>query len=93
MRTVTTVNSVYEINEADHLIRRVSGVNDPTPRQGPDNVWCSYARLGLLGDGLLITWATEEDAEEDHKYSLKLVATARCTLTSKIMSDVVTPWE
>ena len=90
MRTVTTVNSVYKINEAAHLIRRV---NDPTPRQGPDNVWCSYARLGLLGDGLLITWATEEDAEEDHKYSLKLVATARCTFTSKIMSDVVTPWE
>ena len=34
MRTVITVNSTYEINEADHMIRRLHGVNDPTERQG-----------------------------------------------------------
>jgi hypothetical protein len=75
MRTVTTVNSVYQINEADHLIRRVSGANDPTPRQGVDGEWREYTTLAPLLDGLLIVWGINPDG------------TAKSTWTSKVVDD------
>jgi len=75
MRTVTTDNSVYQINEADHLIRRVSGVSDPTPRQGTDGQWSPYVRVGRLSDGLLIVWGDNPDGS------------AATTWTSKVVTD------
>ena len=56
MRHVSTVNSVYEINEAEHLIRRMHGANDPTPRQGTDGEWKEYETIGPHLGGLLIVW-------------------------------------
>ena len=41
MRRVSTVNSVYHVNESEHLIRRIGGVNLPTPRQGEDGEWAA----------------------------------------------------
>ena len=78
MRTVTTANSTYEINDADHLIRRVLGANDPTPRQGMDGQWRSYVELMPHFGGLLIVWGTNDDG------------TSACTWTSVIVSDVTT---
>jgi hypothetical protein len=75
MRTVTTANSVYEINEADHMIRRVSGTADPTPRQGADGVWKAYRTLGVMLDGLLIVWGDNPDGS------------AATTWTSKVVED------
>jgi hypothetical protein len=75
MRTVTTANSVYQINEADHLIRRVSGANDPTPRQGVDGEWQAYDSIQPHFGALLITWAVAD-------------CIARCTWTSNVVSDV-----
>lgn len=75
MRTVTTANSVYQINEADHMIRRMSGANDPTPRQGKDGVWREYRTLGIMLDGLLIVWGDNPDGS------------AATTWTSKVVSD------
>ena len=75
MRTVTTVNSVYQINEADHLIRRVSGANDPTPRQGVDGEWQAYESIQPHFGALLIVWAVTSDC------------IARCTWTSNVVGD------
>ena len=72
MRTVITVNSTYEINEADHMIRRLHGVNDPTERQGVDGAWQAYDLIRPLQDGLLIVWD---------------VSTGKCTWTSKVVGD------
>ena len=57
MRTVTTRFSVYEINEDEHLIRRVLGANAPTPNQGDDGEWQRYTGLPRYAGGLLIHWA------------------------------------
>ena len=73
--TVTTVNSVYQINEADHMVRRVSGVNDPTPRQGVDGAWQEYLSITPYFDGLLIVWCYRSDGS------------AKCTWTSKVVGD------
>ena len=75
MRTVTTANSTYQINETDRLIRRLQGVNDPTPRQGADGAWKAYRTLGLMFDGLLIVWGDNPDGS------------AATTWTSKVMAD------
>lgn len=54
--------STYEVDEERKLIRRLDGVNDPTPRQGPDGEWKQYYRLTetvhLWDDGpsLWIEW-------------------------------------
>ena len=73
MRTVTTANSAYQINEADHLIRRLSGTADPTPRQGSDGAWKAYRTLGVMLDGLLIVWGDNPDGS------------AASTSTSKVL--------
>ena len=73
-RTVTTANSVYQINEADHLIRRLSGTADPTPRQGKDGEWQEYQSIEPHFSGLLITWGADQDR-------------SRCTWTSDVMED------
>ena len=57
MRTVTTQYSVYEINEDEHLIRRMTGTNDPTPHQGADGKWQRYIGLTHFAGGLLIQWS------------------------------------
>jgi hypothetical protein len=75
VRTVTTVNSVYQINEADHMIRRLSGTADPTPRQGLDGAWKPYRTLGVMLDGLLIVWGDNPDGS------------AASTWTSKVLAD------
>jgi len=75
MRTVTTANSVYQINEADHMIRRVSGTADPTPRQGTDGAWQEYSTIAPLLDGLMIVWGINPNG------------TAKATWTSKVMED------
>jgi len=61
MRTVTTQYSVYEINEDEHLIRRVTGANDPTPHQGDDGEWQRYAGLAYHWGGLLIQWDADRN--------------------------------
>ena len=75
MRRVTTVDSLYEIDDEDCLIRRVRGINEPTDRQGADGVWKSYAALTKMEDGLLIIWGNNDNG------------TARCTWTSPIIEE------
>ncbi len=59
MRTITTRNSVYEINEDEKLIRRVSGTNPPPLYLGKDGVWQPYVSVGSCTRGLLIEWPGE----------------------------------
>lgn len=71
---VKTENSVYEINTAECKVRRLVGVNDPTPRQGEDGVWKWYEDLmpstPELGYPLCIVWSVDD--------------MARCTITSVV---------
>lgn len=75
MRTVSTENSTYEIDESNKLIRRVHGVNDPTQRQGEDGEWKEYLGIMFTGGGILIQWGWNGDSS------------AKCTLTSNIVSN------
>lgn len=77
MRTVTTANSIYEINEPDKLIRRVSSTHAPTPHQGEDGKWRSYLSLGSMFDGLIVIWAVSVDG-------------IQTTWTSPVLTDVTT---
>ena len=54
----STANSLYEVNPICRQIRRLNGVNDPTPRQGVDGEWKHYEELENLtvGKQALIIW-------------------------------------
>lgn len=76
MRTVTTANTIYEINEADKLIRRVSSTHAPTPRQAEIGEWQPYRTLGYILDGLIIVWGDNPDG------------TDKATWTSRVLTDI-----
>jgi hypothetical protein len=59
-----TQNSIYEVDEANRLVRRVVGKNDPTPHQGPDEVWKSYQSLQVEPGGILIIWGINDGVLE-----------------------------
>jgi len=78
MRTVSTVNSIYEIDEGASLIRRIVGAAPPTSRQGTDGEWKAYASIIHYNGGLLIVWGLNPDGS------------SKCTWTSDIVSDTTT---
>jgi hypothetical protein len=51
-----TLNSVYEVDEKEGQIRRVSGVADPTQRMGVDGVWQPFKGVTETDGVLVIVW-------------------------------------
>jgi len=57
MKFVTNSGSVYEVNTDSKQIRRLTGINDPQPRQGKDGEFKSYQELYLkLNEAAVIFW-------------------------------------
>jgi len=45
---ITTDFSIYEVDFGNNRVRRVSGVNKPTPRQGADGEWKTYMSVSMF---------------------------------------------
>ena len=43
-----TLNSTYEIDFVHRRVRRLEGINDPTPRQGADGDWKTFADVYVV---------------------------------------------
>jgi len=73
----TISGSLYEVDQKNCCVRRLVGVNDPTPRQGPDGEWRDYADITYIipGQPVIITWRF--DTETD-------MVCARSTITSNV---------
>lgn len=55
MKFTTETGSVYEVDETNRRIRRLSGERQPTQRVGDG--WQEYASLGLaVGNEAIILW-------------------------------------
>ena len=56
-----TENSTYEVR--GFAVRRLSGRNDPTPRQGKDGEWRDFRTMTPVevGSRVLFVWETVED--------------------------------
>lgn len=56
-----TRNSSYEVDHAKKRIRRLSGTDGPTPRQGLDGAWKDFQRITDIEQGasVLIVWSEE----------------------------------
>ena len=65
----TRSGSVYEVDDTNLKIRRLTGSKDPTERQGKNGEWKAYHSITLLNEGLLINWDGD----------------IKCTLTSPIV--------
>lgn len=55
---VTASGSVYEVDQEKKQVRRLNGVNDPTPRQGQDGEWRTYKSMTpiLVDRVVIIVW-------------------------------------
>ena len=71
----TTTGSVYEIDRQANRVRRMAGVKDPTPRQGPDGEWKTFVDcMGVyVGSQALFIW---EEVEKDGVPIMKTTATS-----------------
>ena len=57
MKFRTYTGSVYEVDQQGKRIRRLTGKNEPTSRQGKDNEWRDYRELILtVGKSAWIFW-------------------------------------
>ena len=77
IKFTTLSGSVYELDRENKCIRRLTGIANPTPRQGKNGEYRTYLyihpELPELNESLLITWYIEDGI---HK----------CTETSPIIS-------
>ena len=71
MKFTTQSGSVYEINTDSKKIRRLKGTEDPTPRQGKDGEWRSYADIFpnpiQVGRGVVIAWGDDTPLLDETK--------------------------
>jgi hypothetical protein len=79
----TESGSVYEVDEAGHRMRRVTGEEPPTPRQGDDGAWKDYAVLSEVevGKSVMIGWAVMK-AENGETVAVKVEATVTSPVSS-----------
>lgn len=86
MRFTTASGSLYEVDFSQKRIRRLSGKNDPTPRQGADGEWKVYEEISsfsgvenemVIGSPAIIVW---------NKSSSNMQLEVKTTLTSDIVS-------
>lgn len=92
MKFTTVSGSVYEADTTNKKIRRLTGKNDPTPRQGEDGQYKSYESLGsfpkalegkeelTVGQPAIIVWVQSE-----HK-ALSDEGGVKTTFTSDVVS-------
>lgn len=54
IETFRTLNSTYEVDRENKLIRRLAGINPPTSNQGEDGNWQPYQRLWMQPTGCVL---------------------------------------
>lgn len=79
----TQSGSIYEVDEANKKIRRLSGVNSPTPYVGKDGDWKEYHDLNInvVTGGLSIVWRIDQVEDENGDYG----SCFRTTQTSRVV--------
>jgi hypothetical protein len=64
---------VYEVDLESNRVRRMTGLNPPTERQGADGEWQQCIDILFDDDTILFVWGMNDDGS------------ARCTRTSHIV--------
>jgi hypothetical protein len=61
IRFTTISGSCYEVDQENKLIRRLSGRNSPTHRQGKEGEYRKYAGISsiVVGNPVLIKWLSD----------------------------------
>lgn len=60
---ITTLNSTYEVDWDNNRIRRLTGVNEPTPNQSADGEWQQARSLHVtdFGGGQIVYMIWDDD--------------------------------
>jgi hypothetical protein len=91
MKFTTVSGSIYEVNTDSKQVRRLNGVKDPTPRQGPDGQWRAYSDITpvKVGSSVAIFWGTETALLAETEQHLKEMGggmAAPITTTSMVVN-------
>lgn len=75
---VVTENSSYEFDLEQKRVRRLRGVNDPTPRLGTDGEWRTYVEVSdpQIGQSFVIRWPDGQPELRDHTISSAVILIA-----------------
>lgn len=64
--TVTTLNSIYEIDQERSMVRKTAGLRPPTRNQShyaAEDGWTPYLSVVWMGSSLLFVWDVDVAAE------------------------------
>lgn len=86
LRFETESGSVYEVDILERRVRRLTGLNAPTPRVGKDGEWKTFTLVSSITPGapVLFVWRFDEGPDQTSQW-------ARSTVTSRV--QVVTAVE
>jgi hypothetical protein len=78
MKFTTDTGSVYEVDPVLRMVRRVSGMDEPTSRVGKDGEWRTYLMIPtpVVGQGVVIAWGLVRSPDD---YTI-----VQCTQTSPV---------
>ena len=87
MKFITMSGSIYEVDVSKKQIRRLIGIDNPTPRQGKDGEWKEYFAIDdiEIGKPVLIFWNPKTTPLlEGNPFSIS----APSTLTSNVIEII-----
>ena len=86
-RFTTETGSRYEVDAENKQIRRLSGANAATKRQGKDGDWKKYENISSIeiGKSVIIDWGGGEDLLEETKSLFQLGVAIPATMTSWVV--------
>jgi hypothetical protein len=86
MRFETKSGSIYEVDETNKRVRRVSGIMPGTSRVGNDGQWKAYYEISpvVVGQPVLIIWKSDMPLLED--YTDEEVLRLPTSMTSNVVA-------
>lgn len=88
MKFQTQSGSVYEVNTDSKKVRRLQGMNDPTPRMGKEGEWRPYFSLlpdpPEVGSQVVIVWGDDTKPLPETDCSCGIIIPT--TMTSNVVS-------
>jgi len=85
----TETGSIYEIDQANKQVRRLTGKNDPTPRQNKDEQWRKFSAHSpvIKGENVVFFWGDETNLLPETK-AAGLNSAIPATITSLVVEIV-----
>lgn len=88
MKFITETGSMYEVNHTTKQIRRLTGNNDPTSRQGHDGEWKSFYHVDVkVHKPAIIFWNSDTPLLQSNTANTLAVPATMTSLVIQIIEE------